>query len=137
MRLFEALYFSFLFKILFNFSLFFFPVWPLHARYVNSETLTCNLVYFANTNKIHYCRACCRRDGCLFCQPCLFHQPHWRNVILSRHVLLIVMAKSFKKQIPLIITFKTNKVSEKICKTDPLELICCYAAQKRRVRNFF
>ena len=32
--------FSFLFKILFNLSMYFFPVWPLHALHVNRKTLT-------------------------------------------------------------------------------------------------
>lgn len=40
------------------------------THHVNSETLTCNLAYFANTtSEIHCCRACCRRDECLFRQP--------------------------------------------------------------------
>ena len=124
--------FYFLFKILFNFSIYFFPVWPLHARHVNSETLTCNLAYFTNTtSETHYCRAYCRRDECLFHQPngemsCLFRKSHWRNAMLSlpRHVSLIVMTKSFEKQTPLIITFKTDLVPKKVCKIDPLGSIC-------------
>ena len=64
--------------------------------------------------------------------PCLFRQPHWRNAMLSlpHHVSLIVMAESFEKQNPLIITFKTDPVPEKVCKTDSLGSICRPARHK-------